>query len=105
MTFRMRKLERGNEKLKDEQTRKDNDNQNEQSLGAELGMTNPRLHNVSPASDQCDIDFKREENMKTHEQNYHGKEITKKIWKLKEQQLDQTINSRNLKLASEILHL
>ena len=103
---KFQKLERENEKLRDERIKRDSENQNEQSLGEELGMINPRLHNVSPASDQCNTNFKTEVQMKTHEENYHtSREITKKIWKLKEQQLDQTINSQKLKLASEILFL
>ena len=64
---KFQKLERENEKLRDERIKRDSENQNEQSLGEELGMINPRLHNVSPASDQCNTNFKTEVQMKTHD--------------------------------------
>ena len=54
-------------------------------------------HNVSPAFEQT--------NLKDHHKKYHGDTLMKKIWKLKQIQLENSINSQKLKLTSDLLQL
>ena len=59
------------------------------TLSDELGITNRFSHNVSPECDPCDDEIPKIEHLKRHDKMFHGKALIKKIWKLKERQLEQ----------------
>ena len=89
-------LEKETEALKEENTKNDVE-EYETNLSDELGIVDPRAHNASPAFDPP--------NLKSHDENNHGDIFVKKIWKLKELQLERSINSQKLKLTSDLLIL
>ena len=79
-----------------------NDKKLEQNLGDELGILDPRQHNVSP---ECENKSVKKVDIKKHDENMLCDSLTKKIWKLKELQLEKDMNFQKLKLASDIIYL
>ena len=75
------------------------------NLSEELGILDPRAHNVSPAGEPDDTFFQKTTHVKSHDANFNGETLVKKIWKLNKFQLKKSINSQKLKLASDILQL
>ena len=74
------------------------------SLSDELWIIDQHAHNVSPACDPCDEDVSRTAHLKDHESGQNGL-FVKKIWKLKVQQLERTINYQKLKISNDLLNL
>ena len=72
-------------------------NEFETNLSDELGIVDPRAHNVSPSFQQS--------NFENYDSNKHGTTLMKKIWKLKHLQLEKTINAQKLKLTADLLQL
>ena len=70
------------------------------NLSGELGVLDQRAHNVSP-----DENMKSPTHLKNHIGYVHDGSLVKKIWKLKVMQLEQSISSQKLKIASDILNL
>ena len=89
-------LEKETEKLKTDVAINDQD-EFEQNLSDELGILDPRALNVSPACEQS--------NVKNHDVNHHRESLVKKIWKLKQMQLEKSINLQKFNLTSNILQL
>ena len=85
-------LEKESNELKEKITTSEKNEEFEHTLGDELGILDPRVHNVSPAFEQKG-------------QNYPTENLLKKIWKLKLAQLEKTISSQKLNLTSSLLHL
>ena len=76
-----------------------------ESLGEELGIIDPRSHNVSPASEECDKNFPFKPHIEVHKKDLHIKLLDKKVWKMKEMQMEKEISAQHLKLSSDLLHL
>ena len=68
-------------------------------------ILDPRAHNVSPAGEPDDTFFQKTTHVKSHDANFNGETLVKKIWKLNKFQLKKSINSQKLKLNSDILQL
>ena len=83
----------------------ENEKEDVQNLSDELGILDPHSHNVSPTCEPCDELFEKTTNVKSHDTNYHDGSLVKKIWKLKVLQLEKSINSQKLKIASNIIQL
>ena len=90
-------LERETEALKEEDAENANEKAYEINLSDELGIADPRALNVSPAFEPSSLN--------NHDVKYHGNTLVKKIWKLKQIQLEKSINSQKLKLTSDLLQL
>ena len=90
-------LEKETEALKDENAENANEKEYETNLSDELGIADPRAHNASPVFEPS--------NLKNHDLKYHGDTLVNKIWKLKQIQLEKSINSQKLKLTSDLLQL
>ena len=99
------KLEKEKETLKEQLDSKDTETEHVQNLSDELGILDPHSHNVSPACKPCDEVFEKTNDVKSHDTNHHGGSLVKKIWKLKVLQLEKSINSQKLKIASNIIQL
>ena len=87
-------LEKESNALKEEIANSEKDEEFEQNLGDELGILDPRVHNVSPAFEQS-----------SHFQNDPTENLVKKIWKLKLTQLEKTISSQKLNLTFSLIQL
>ena len=74
----------------------------EQNLGDELGILDPRQHNVSH---ECEEKSIKKDDLKKHNENIVCDSLAKQSWKLKELQLKREINFQKLKIASDILYL
>ena len=90
-------LEQQNEQLKEQIVKNITEIDQEQTLSDELGVFDPRAHNVSPAFQQT--------NLREHHTNDHENTLVKKIWRLKQVQLEKSIDSQKLKLTSDLLQL
>ena len=90
-------LEKETEALKEEDAENANEKAYEINLSDELGIADPRALNVSPAFEPSSLN--------NHDVKYHGNTLVKKIWKLKQIQLEKSINSQKLKLTSDLLQL
>ena len=86
-------LEKETEALKEEDAENANEKAYEINLSDELGIADPRALNVSPAFEASSLN--------NHDVKYHGNTLVKKIWKLKQTQLEKSINSQKLKLTSD----
>ena len=91
-------LEQEKEALRVENAKADVEEEYETSLSDELGIADPRLHNASPVPEPPS--FKSHDSL-----NNHGDSLVKKISKLKQIQLEKSINSKKLKLTSDLLFL
>ena len=95
-------VEHANEDLKEQMKHKRMETEHVESLSDELGIKDPRSHNVSP---ECEGNVRNSANLKNHMNTVHGKSLVTKIWQLKVLQLEQSISSQKLRLASDILEL
>ena len=82
--------------MKEENAKNYVEKEYETHLSDELGIVDPRAHNVSPVFEPY--------NFKSHDVN-NGDTLVKKIWKLKQIQLEKSISSQKLKLTSDLLLL
>ena len=98
-------VEKANEVLKEQLEHKEQETEHVQNLSDELGIRDLRVHNVSPECDPCDMNSTKAEHLQSHDELFHARILVKKIWKLKEIQLEQTINSQKLRLTSDILYI
>ena len=82
-------LEKETEALKEENANNYVEKEYETHLSDELGIVDPRAHNVSPVFEPY--------NFKSHDVNI-GDTLVKKIWKLKQIQLEKSISSQKVKV-------
>ena len=95
-------LEKEKDASKELLVKEESESESVKNLSDELGIIDQRAHNVSPA---CDLNDESPEYLKNHIGTVHGGSLAKKIWTLKVTQLEQSISSQKLKLASDILKL
>ena len=95
-------LEKETEALKKDVAINDKDKELEQNVGDELGILDPRQHNVSH---ECEEKSIKKDDLKKHNENIVCDSLAKQIWKLKELHLKREINFQKLKIASDILYL
>ena len=93
-------LEKEKDALEDKIVKEETGSKFVTNMSDELEILDQRAHNVSP-----DENMKSPTHLKNHIGYVHDGSLVKKIWKLKVMQLEQSISSQKLKLASDILNL